>query len=437
MKWDVNTMIHDDYTSVVSRFEKNRQSKSALTVLYGYPGSGKTRACLEYCKRNPSSLYFGFRGFTADMALRIFTVKYPSVFASPCDTWEDFFNALYEYAKRRTPVIFFDDAGERNDKPEFYTGIKWLCERFIEERIGLVALTQEPWDKTQAVCLDGTIPRISPPEITRFLPEWTVEDVFRLFSLADGNYALISEAEGASSFTDYLERVCNDPHSAFMTLAPGWLDRVFRSPESYHSLLYGIACGRHYISELSEFTGYPKNKCEKYLGALIDAHLIAEDKPEGHRPRYLFQWTYISVWYQFVFASMGSTEGMSERIAEYVEESLLPTVLHWEVMKWVHEKAYHKLHSASFTPDPKCENIRINGVTFDYFGNTSDETIVAVAKVHFDDADWEKIERAIESRVMFYDAKIVLCSIHQFSRFYWRLNKKHDNIRLVQLKSMG
>ncbi len=63
--------------------------------------------------------------------------------------------------------------------------------------------------------------------------------------------------------------------------------------------------------------------------------------------------------------------------------------------------------------------------------------MVAVAKVRFDDADWEEIERAIESRVMFYDAKIILCSIHQFSRFYWELNREYENIRLVQLKSMG
>ena len=57
--------------------------------------------------------------------------------------------------------------------------------------------------------------------------------------------------------------------------------------------------------------------------------------------------------------------------------------------------------------------------------------------MRFDDADWEDIERAICSVTRFSDAKIALCSIHQFSRFYWRLNKKHDNIRLVQLKSMG
>ena len=33
-------------------------------------------------------------------------------------------------------------------------------------------------------------------------------------------------------------------------------------------------------------------------------------------------------------------------------------------------------------------------------------------------------------------AKIILCSIHQFSRFYWKLNRTYENIRLIQLKSM-
>lgn len=49
---------------------------------------------------------------------------------------------------------------------------------------------------------------------------------------------------------------------------------------------------------------------------------------------------------------------------------------------------------------------------------TGDESIAAIAKVRFDDADWDEIERAIESRVMFNDSKIVLCSIHQFSKYY-------------------
>ena len=61
---------------------------------------------------------------------------------------------------------------------------------------------------------------------------WSTEDVFRLYSLTEGLYALIAEAEGCGSFGEYLENVCNDPGSAFMTLVPSWLNKVFRAPEA-------------------------------------------------------------------------------------------------------------------------------------------------------------------------------------------------------------
>jgi len=134
---------------------------------------------------------------------------------------------------------------------------------------------------------------------------------------------------------------------------------------------------------------------------------------------------------------MNNTKGLAEQLARFVEDTALPMALHWEVIDWIESKAFLVMHSAYFTIDPECEFVRINNVCFDYFGYTGHEAMVAVAKVRFDDADWEEIERAIESRVMFYDAKIILCSIHQFSRFYWELNREYENIRLVQLKSMG
>ena len=59
------------------------------------------------------------------------------------------------------------------------------------------------------------------------------------------------------------------------------------------------------------------------------------------------------------------------------------------------------------------------------------------AQMRFEDEDWPAIERAVESVVPFYNAKIALCSVRLFSRFYWKLYKQYDNIRLVQLKSLG
>ena len=435
MNWEVNKLIHDEFASIIRKSENNKKD-TAMMSLQGIPGSGKTKAAIEYCKRNPSSLYFSFHGYTEAMARRIFTSQYSKVFFSPCETWREFFDALYAYAKRRTPVIFFDDTGERNDKDEFFEGLQKLGDRFLEEGLAMIVLTKQPWESFPVKTFKETMPPITPPELSRLLPGWSNEDVFRLYSLTEGLYALTAEAEGSGSYGEYLERVCGDPHSAFMTLVPSWLGKVFRAPEAYHALLFGIARRYDHIISLSEFTGYPKNKCEKYLGALIEAGLVIRVKPEGRRSWYEASLNYIMAWYGCVYASMNRMNGVPEQIAEYIE-SIVPMILHREIMKWLKEKSRHKLSVYSFRANKKYEFRTVNGICFDYYRRTKEETVFAIARMRFDDADWEDIERAICSVTSFSDAKIALCSIHQFSRFYWRLNKKHDNIRLVQLKSMG
>ena len=436
MEWEVNKLIHDEFASIIRKSEKSKKD-TAIMVLQGIPGSGKTKAALEYCKRNPSSVYFSFHGYTEQIARRIFTAHYPKVFSSPCETWQEFFDALYLYAKRRTPVFFFDDTGERNDKEEFFEGLQKLGDRFLEEGLAMIVLTKQPWESFPVKTFTRVMPRITPPEISRILPGWSTEDVFRLYSLTDGLYALTAEAAGCGSFGEYLVRVCSDPGSAFMTLVPSWLNKLFRAPEAYHVLLFGIVQHYNYITGLSEFTGYPKNKCEKYLGALIEARIAARVKPEGCRSWYSVTLNYTLAWYNCVYGSMNRMKDLPEQIAECTENKLIPWALHWEIMKWLKEKSHSKLGVYSFKSNKKYEFRTVNGIRFDYYRKTKEETVFAIARMRFDNADWEKIEAAVVSVTMFSDAKIALCSIHQFSKFYWKLNKKYDNIRLVQLKSMG
>lgn len=155
------------------------------------------------------------------------------MFSSPCETWQEFLDALYLYEKRRTPVFFFDDTGERNDKAEFFEGLQKLGDRFLEEGLAMIVLTKQPWESFPVKTFTEVMPFITHTEMSRLLPGWSTEDVFRLYSLTEGLYALVAEAEGCGSFGEYLENVCNDLGSAFMTLVPSWLNKVFRAPEAY------------------------------------------------------------------------------------------------------------------------------------------------------------------------------------------------------------
>ena len=443
MEWNINGLIHDNYEAFARRGPQDNDGHAryeincAIMVLYGVPGSGKTRAVLEYCKRNPASLYFGFRGLTSEMALKRFTKQYPRVFETSCTDWQTFFAQLHLYARKKRPVILFDDPGERNDKPDFYESLQAFGNQMLQERLAMVVLTAEPWDKFPLHYFSEHVPCVTPSELARMLPKWTVEDVFRLFSVTDGIYALTQEAKGYGSFTEYLAGVCqNESHSVFLRLAPCWLEKAFRSPEAYNTLLYGMAGGKNRITELSAFSGYPKNKCEKYLGALIDAGLVRKEKEDGKRPDYYLDLSYLHAWYRYVFLSMGRMDKIPERIANYAEKTAVPDKLHKEVVRWMPQRMWILYHTEMLDTRPNCENIMVQGMRFDYVEKTSNETIFAIAKIQFADSDWDAIERAIESVTPFYEAKIILCSIHQFSRFYWKLNRTYENIRLIQLKSM-
>ena len=90
--------------------------------------------------------------------------------------------------------------------------------------------------------------------------------------------------------------------SAFSHFAPSILQRLFRSPESYHPILYSIACGKHRLSEIAKDIGFPNNKCGKYLEALIKAGLVkAHKESENSFARYFLTNSYIKSWYLYIY----------------------------------------------------------------------------------------------------------------------------------------
>ncbi|MBR5718089.1 MAG: hypothetical protein IKX16_03615 [Clostridia bacterium] len=115
---------------------------------------------------------------------------------------------------------------------------------------------------------------------------------------------------------------------------------------------------------------------------------------------------YITVWYGCVYASMNRMDGVPERIVEFTESRLVPMMLHREIMKWLKEKSRHKLSVYSFKANRKYEFRTVNGICSDYYRKTKEETVFAIARIRFDDADWDDIERAVCSVTRFSDAKI-------------------------------
>ncbi len=79
-------------------------------------------------------------------------------------------------------------------------------------------------------------------------------------------------------------------------LLPQMLSEQFRTPESYHAILYAIATGKHRLSEIAKHMAVPNNQCKKYLDALIAMGLVAVK--EHH---YSILNSYVDFWHRFFY----------------------------------------------------------------------------------------------------------------------------------------
>lgn len=83
----------------------------------------------------------------------------------------------------------------------------------------------------------------------------------------------------------------------------------FRTPESYNTLLYAMVNGHNRISELAAFSGYPKNKCDKYIKTLCEFGLVRKKPEKNGHTKYYPANSYIALWYKTMLTAVPSADG--------------------------------------------------------------------------------------------------------------------------------
>lgn len=97
--------------------------------------------------------------------------------------------------------------------------------------------------------------------------------------------------------------------SPFYRLAASWMNESFRTPESYNTLLYAMANGCNHIGEIAKFSGFPKNKCDKYIKALIEHGFVIKAPGENGHTKYLPANTYLTLWYKCLLTAVPNSDG--------------------------------------------------------------------------------------------------------------------------------
>ena len=379
-----------------------------------------------------SGRYFSFRNLDA--------VFSPQIFLPGCKQWKEFFTELGA-AKNRL-VIFFDDVDDRNDKDEFWDALPALCGKayvvlIVRERVELLF----PSDTLQ---MTGVT-------VSMLLSENTALDsldAMRAVAITDGIPALLHLLDFQKSFEENLQTLFLQD-SEYVRYAERELRRHFRTPETYNTLLYGLAIGHNRIRQLAEFSGFPQNKCDKYLKALDKAGLLGTGQRKdtaGHiRTHYDLNGGYWKIWFRHVFPSQvrhqkALEQNALQQLAKEIDRTVVADDFRKHCWNWL-KTNYRRFYQDGFLgfDDPKQRDIVVNGVSFDYVQETKDHTIYVKIWAHvregFPKEAFQQMEAATTATRPFYDNIYFVFSVGRACNYVEQL-RNLGTVAVVDLKMM-
>lgn len=444
LRYDGDTMflkrIPDELKADIKQFHSSHSDSNKALFFSADPGMGKTYAALSYCTENQNSLYFSFRHISADLALKSFAERYPDIF-NDCSDWASFFDCLRIYGKEKRPTVFFDDVGERNDKNDFYATLK----KFLEDNSSYsipVILIGRPWDQIEVPYKEVSIELFSTREIAETLSVSDKESV-SIFSLTAGIPALLSLYDTSVSFKENVKTALHTG-SPFYRLMMSRMSECFRTPESYNTLFYAMVNGHNRISELAAFSGYPKNKCDKYIKSLYEFELVRKEPEKNGHTKYYPANSYISQWYKTMLTAVPNADGsfgeeVYDHFMGYFNDEILSAFYRKMCAYWLSKNINSISTDFIDTKDSSYHNIKVGEITFD-FAYEKKRAVYA----YYDTLPggkltqklWKEIERVTTKDRPFYENEYVICTVNRVPDSYWTLSTNLDNVHIVQLKSL-
>lgn len=417
---------------------QNISANEKVVFVSGQPGFGKTFAALQFCAEHKGSLYFSFKNLDTAFALQVFCNAHTEIFGG-CESWNDFFGRLKKYGNKKHPLVFFDNAGERNDKDDFYAALNNLLE---SDSKTTVVLLGRSWETPPIPCREVEIRCFSMPQLADVC-SLADETAAKLYCLTGAIPALLSLYDDELSFEDNVKSFLHTD-SPFYRLAASWMNESFCTPESYNILLYAMANGYNRIGEIAKFSGFPKNKCDKYIKALLDHGLVIKEPGENGHTKYLPANTYLSLWYKCLLTAVPNPDGsfgedVFNRFMQVFNDELMTDFYKDMCDYWLEKNINDNSTTHIDTKNLAYRNVEIEGVTFDfacrkdrnvfaYFDTISDKGLSANL--------WQKIDAVTSQISPFYKNEYYICTVNRVPDSLWKVSKAYDNVHIVSLKML-
>ncbi len=414
----------------------NKCAYDKPSIISAMPEMGKTVSAINYCAVKQNCFYFPFTNMEAEFALRAFC-KSNSEYFENCVKWNKFFTKLEILAKEKSLTVFFDNTSVRNDKYEFYEELNLFLKKNTQTAIIFLC---RPWEKIDIECDKIEIDNISLKEIADFF-KINDKEAANIFLLTSGIASILAEYDIDLSFEDNIKNMLNIK-SAFYTYPIKLMTDCFRSPETYNTLLYAIANGYNRISEISAFSGQPKNKCDKYLKALIEYNLVRKECSKNGYANYYLANNYFSLWYKFLFAAVPNSNGsfdenICKKFMEYFYAFLVPEFCKNLCFNWIKSNYQFWFYSNTEAEIEKLKNIAIDDITFDFIYNENGKTHYFYFDADFnggiDKSLINHIEKITTKTIPFYENEYFYLSVNRIPDSLVKLAQKYDNIHFVRL----
>ena len=398
------------------RYENNYDR---IIKICGVAGCGKTALAAAYVQNTKFHCYFSFQGLDQKNALTAFK-NTVSAWAdvSSASNWAEVFRLLVPFFKKHTSKLVLDDM-------EHFKG----CDAVLDAIAGLSGFLSDMKNLFFLPCRYAAsfgehqtfyLYPYDYTDIRKAVPTMAAPDVARVYAMTGGIGRLLADYDEKESFQTNLKRWMQ-PDSVYHCTMRQMVGVNFRTPASYHGILYAIAMGQHRLSEIAKAMGVPNNQCKTYLDALIAAGFV-----EVKEHRYTIVHPYILFWHKFLYLNTGRLVTDSAAFAEEIQTEADNFALN-VCMKYLLEKLPFSLHQ---------DAVRLQGEAFDYVIREGKKTILVKLP---EQIDWRctktELEKLYDSvtrfSAAFYDAEICIASFHRFSNYCVEEAARLGNLHLV------